>query len=75
MVAAAHNKAVKPFACGSLGRSALRIADIDSRNLVGSLWPTPVVPRSSRKAPMEKMGVRRRSAMREISPTGRFLIS
>ena len=45
---------------------------VSSRGLAYRFWPTPAVPSSSRKPPMEKMAVRRRSAMREISPTGSF---
>ena len=68
-------KAVKPFACGSLGHSALRIADIRSSRSYGSSWPTPADPSSSRKPPMEKMAARRGSGVWEISPSGSFLIS
>ena len=44
-------KAVKPFACGSLGRSALRIAAIGSLYCFGRSWPGARVRRSARKRP------------------------
>ena len=46
------NKAIKPFACGSLGHSALRIADISILCRFGNLWPEAPVGQT-KKPPTE----------------------
>ena len=51
-----------------LGGSRQTIADIRQVRLNDSNWPGAAVPNVFRKRPMELMQVRRRSAMREISP-------
>jgi len=48
---------------------------LDASRLKARSWPIPVVRGCSRKPSVEKMTVMRKSAMQQISPTGRFLIA